>query len=84
MAKETTSNTPVDAPVAAAAPVAATSAVAEAFPLTLTEFCTRLSATDRRVELIGGFEHSERVAGRMSDLEVNFAKRFVAFANQPA
>lgn len=84
MAKETTHNTPVDAAVAAASPVASTPAVAEAFPLTLTEFCTRLSATDRRVELIGGFEHSEKVAGQVSDLEMNFAKRFAEFANQPA
>lgn len=78
MAKETTSNTQVDAPVAA------TSAVVEAYPLTLTEFCTRLSTSDRRVELIGGFEHAERTSGRVSDLEVNFAKRFAEFANQPA
>jgi|CryGeyDrversion2_2_1046609.scaffolds.fasta_scaffold295462_1 hypothetical protein len=78
MAKETTQSTPVDTPVSA------TSATADAFPLTLTEFCTRLSVSDRRVELIGGFEHSERVLGRVSDLEVNFAKRFAEFANQPA
>lgn len=54
------------------------------YALSLHEFCTRASATDRRVELIGGFEHAERVAGRLKDTESAYAKRLVAFANQPA
>lgn len=54
------------------------------FPLSLNEFCTRLSTTDRRVELIGGFEHSERVAGVGKDTSANFEARFAAFAKQPA
>lgn len=54
------------------------------FPLSLHEFCTRLSATDRRVELIGGFEHSERVAGRIKDTESSYAARFDAFIITPA
>lgn len=62
---------------------AATSEEAE-FPLTLDEFCTRLSRTDRRVELIGGFEHSERVAGRVKDVESAYAKRYAEFCNKPA
>ncbi len=53
------------------------------FPLALSEFCTRLSAKETRVELIGAFEHTERVAGRTSDLDSNYAGRFVAFATQP-
>lgn len=53
-------------------------------PLSLNEFCIRLSATDKRVELIGGFEHSERVAGRMTDTAVNYAERYTKFLNQPA
>lgn len=79
MAKDTGTNTTNDTSVAAAAVV-----VEAEFPLTLTEYCTRLSMTDRRVELIGAFEHSERVAGRNSDIETNFASRYAAFANQPA
>ena len=59
-------------------------AVAKEFPLTLGEFCTRLSGTDRRVELIGAFEHAERVAGRAKDTESAYAARFVAFVSQPA
>lgn len=54
------------------------------FPLTLEEFCIRLSVTDSRVELIGGFENQERLAGRVKDTESNFAGRFQAFINQPA
>lgn len=53
-------------------------------PLSLGEFCTRLSSADRRVELIGGFEHAERIAGRLRDVSTAFMVRFTAFANQPA
>ena len=53
-------------------------------PITLDEFCMRLSQTDRRVELIGGFAYSERAAGHIKDLESEFQRRYVAFANQPA
>lgn len=52
--------------------------------LTLVEFCMRLSATDRRVEMIAGFERSENAAGRVKDSEPAFAARFVAFTTQPA
>lgn len=60
------------------------SATMAAEPITLDEFCMRLSQTDRRVELIGGFAHSERAAGHFKDLESEFQRRYVAFANQPA
>ncbi|MEY8688440.1 MAG: hypothetical protein AB9M53_00990 [Leptothrix sp. (in: b-proteobacteria)] len=59
-------------------------AAPEAIELTLEEFCTRLSVTDKRVELIGGFYSSEKRAGRVKDVETAFAGRFVAFATQPA
>lgn len=61
---------------------AAAESVAE-FEVTLNEFCTRQSATDRRVELIGAFHHVESVAGRVKDLQSAYAKRFADFANQP-
>lgn len=51
--------------------------------LTLTEYCIRLSRTDRRVEMIGGFNHSERVAGNVKDTEANFARRYDEFINKP-
>jgi len=57
---------------------------APAEELTLAEFCSRLSSTDSRVELIGGFEHSERLAGRMKDTESEYAARYAAFLLQPA
>lgn len=53
-------------------------------PLSLNEFCIRLSTKDKRVELIGGFEHTERVAGRLSDTVENYTARYEAFLNQPA
>jgi hypothetical protein len=52
--------------------------------LTLDEFCTRLSKTDRRVELIGGFHFDERRAERFKDTESAYRSRFEAFANKPA
>lgn len=57
---------------------------ATSVPMTLDEFCIRLSTTDKRVELIGGFEHIERLAGRTKDTAEAFSKRFTDFINQPA
>lgn len=51
--------------------------------LTLDEFCTRLSSSDKRVELIGGFYSVEKSAGRIKDLESAFQSRFIAFATKP-
>ncbi len=56
----------------------------QAIPMSLTEFCIKQSKTDRRVELLSGFEYSERSAGRLSDTEANYAARYAAFMNQPA
>nr|WP_281719990.1 hypothetical protein [Nitrosomonas nitrosa] len=52
--------------------------------ITLDEFCTRLSATDKRVEMIGAFNHVEKKAGRIKDTDENYRSRFDAFVNQPA
>lgn len=54
------------------------------FPLTLDEFCTRLSLRDKRVEMIGGFYHVEKQSSRLKDTEAAFAERYAAFQNQPA
>lgn len=53
------------------------------FSIPLTEFCTRRSATDNRVELIGGFYTTEKLAGRLRDTETNYTARLEAFAKQP-
>lgn len=53
------------------------------FALTLEEFCTRLSAGDKRVELIGAFAHTEAVAGRTKDTETAYAARYADFINKP-
>lgn len=52
--------------------------------VSLMEFCLRLSSRDRRVEMIAGFEHVEKAAGRLADAEAAYAARFDAFVNQPA
>ena len=52
--------------------------------LTLTEFCRRLSESERRVALIGGFEFSEKAKGRLKDTEASYKARFAEFINQPA
>ena len=79
---------PKEIAVSAASDTAASDHVASApaddFPLSLDEFCTRLSATDKRVELIGAFNHVEKLSGMRQDTEGNFRARFVAFVSQPA
>lgn len=54
------------------------------FEMTIEEFCTRLSQTDRRVELIGAFCAAEIKSGRRKDRDANFRSRFAAFTKQPA
>lgn len=56
---------------------------AQSVPLTLQEFCIRLSVDDRRVELIGAFEFDERRAGRLKDTAEAYAARYQAFINKP-
>jgi hypothetical protein len=52
--------------------------------ITVEQFCTTLSSTDKQVELIGAFHHAERVAGRHTDTTDNYQSRYAAFASQPA
>ena len=54
------------------------------FKLSIEEFCTRLSAEDSRVELIGAFAATEKAAGRTHDTETAYRQRFEQFINQPA
>lgn len=53
-------------------------------PISIDEFCTRTSATDRRVEMLGAFALVERKAGRLKDTADAFAKRYQSFTTQPA
>lgn len=55
----------------------------EVISLTLHEFCARLSKTVKRPELLGAFEHAERVAGRLSGTADAFQARFSDFINKP-
>lgn len=59
-------------------------APADEFPLTLDEFCSQLSQVDKRVELIGGFHYTEKVAGRLKDTRAAYQARYVSFLTQPA
>ena len=52
--------------------------------LTIEEFCSRLSESDRRVELISGFCSTEKSNGVISDQSTNFSARYLAFVNKPA
>lgn len=51
--------------------------------LSITDFCTRLSETVSRPELIGAFAAVEQRAGRVSDTAAKYRARFDAFVNQP-
>lgn len=53
------------------------------FPLTLDEFCTQLSTTDKRVESIGAFYATEKAAGRTKDTAPAYSGRFDAFLAKP-
>jgi len=55
-----------------------------AFPLSLNEFCIRLSQTDKRVEMIGAFNAQEAAAGRHNDTEAAYEARYADFITQPA
>lgn len=66
-------------PTAATAP-----AEPAAFPQSIEEFCSHLSLTDARVELIGAFHAVEKRAGRVKDLAEQYLARFEAFINAPA
>ena len=72
----------VQEPVEAPASVPVDTGAVE--PITLDEFCLRLSKSDKRVELIGGFHHSETSTGVVKDAEAAFKARYDAFANKPA
>lgn len=52
--------------------------------VSLDEFCTRLSETEKRYALIAGFAATERKARRVRDTEAAFQARFAAFIKQPA
>ena len=52
-------------------------------PLTLTEFCRRLSERVRSPELIGAFYHGELAAERLRDTEAEYKARFDAFTKKP-
>lgn len=54
-----------------------------AVAISLTEFCTRLSETVKRPELIGAFHSVEKAAGRVSAAQAAFRQRFDDFANAP-
>jgi len=51
--------------------------------LTLDEFCARLSKTDKRVELIGGFYADAKKCGQYKDVDVGFLRAFAEYADRP-
>lgn len=67
-----------------AQPVAVAARADQALPMSLDEFCRRLSVTDKRVELIGAFFATEESAGNVSDTAADFAGRYDQFINKPA
>lgn len=62
---------------------AATDAAPASEPLTLQEFCIRLSSRDGRVEMIAGFEHGQRSLGIVKATEDEFQAAFDAFTTKP-
>jgi hypothetical protein len=54
------------------------------FPITIEEFCIRLSKGAAQPELIGAFHNVEVRAGRLRDKQSAYAARWTAFPTQPA
>ncbi|EAM1616320.1 hypothetical protein EU642_22045 [Salmonella enterica] len=52
--------------------------------VSLTEFCKTLSLTEARYPLISAFFYVENLAGRISDTEAAFAKRYDEYIKSPA
>jgi hypothetical protein len=53
--------------------------------ITLDEFCKKLSLTDKRVELIGGFYHRMRFEKRVAKASFDqFQDHYNKFCNAPA
>lgn len=51
----------------------------------LTEFCKKLSLSDKRVELIGGFFHYMKHEKKMERATIyEFEKQYAAFCSRPA
>lgn len=77
---------PVQAATPAPAPVLAPQAapVETQHPVTLDEFCTRLSKKVREPELIAVFHHLETAAGRKTGLTSEYRRCFEAVASRPA
>ena len=58
-------------------------AVSTEIPLSLDEFCTRLSLTEKRYVLITGFWTKETSAGRVRDIPSAYEKRYAEFLETP-
>lgn len=83
MAQTTTAEDAVQQPAALQTAVQQPPVILPVENITLDEFCTRISKTDKRVELIGAFFKMETVAGRTTAIESDFAARLAAFATKP-
>jgi hypothetical protein len=84
MGKATDTTTDASASTSADSATAAVSQAVTEFVQGIEEFCANLSATDRRIEMIGAFYRVEMAAGRTRALPSEFKVRYSAFLTQPA
>lgn len=76
-----------DSPVAAAseAPAAPVDVAFDpSFDITLTEWCSARSSSDRRVELLSAFHQHETQSGRTKASAAAFLASFARFISRPA
>lgn len=52
-------------------------------PLSLDEYCKRLSLSEKRYGLISGFHHTEKAAGRLHDVASAYKARYDVFLSTP-
>lgn len=94
MSETTSGQTPPSpAPAPAPVPVAPVTAAERTVPpemqpmrdgkVTLEQFCTTLSKSDKRVAMIGAFHTEEKLAKHWKDTPAGFKARYQAFCTRP-
>ena len=56
----------------------------ENYEITLDEFCARLSVTDKRVEMIGGFHSDMTRVKKTKGMEADYRAEYQKFITRPA
>lgn len=80
MTADTAQNAEASAATPAPAAASTTATPAPSKPIPLAEFCRARSVRmGRKIEILSGFHHTEKIAGRLLDTAANYEQRFQAY-----